>query len=399
MIRGIDELSNLTTKKAEEPEEYFKKMDLNKEQVQKRLDYTKKANDLFDVILILLLTMDERGETNFYYARNMLETWLLSLIAEYTTPDDYLIDYATDTAYNFVDTTVRHFDDPWYTSSDRALYNAENGANDVLNYSEYQEAIEAGKTHKRWITENDNKVRETHRELHRKELPIREFFQVGVAQMRFPKDYEKASMFPEELVNCRCTIQYLPEDGKLSNELSQRKKGQKVTITDHAINQVGLVGPSDSTEEELKSMQEMNREILRTSMNSNNSNEVAMALYDNKMSKPVLGDNKTVNIYADTDMYHLLKDIDTPERSVTLSHNHPGLSYFSMDDLGIFVENPTIKTMQVVTNLGKVWSITKKGNYDDIKAMMAYNTVVKNKNSKNMVAELMKSIYNMVERN
>lgn len=212
MIRNIDELSNLTTKKAEEPEEYFKKMDLNKEQVQKRLDYTKKANDLFDVILILLLTMDERGETNFYYARNMLETWLLSLIAEYTTPDDYLIDYATDTAYNFVDTTVRHFDDPWYTSSDRALYNAENGANDVLNYSEYQEAIEAGKTHKRWITENDNKVRETHRELHRKELPIREFFQVGVAQMRFPKDYEKASMFPEELVGCRCTIEYLPKD-------------------------------------------------------------------------------------------------------------------------------------------------------------------------------------------
>lgn len=212
MTRNIDELSNLTTQKAEPPEQFFAKMDLDEEQVKKRLQYTEKANELFDVILVLLLTMDERGDTNYLYVRGLLESWLLSLVAEFTTPDDYLIDYATDTAYNFVDTTNRHIDEPWYTSSDRALYNAENGANDVLNYSEYKEAIESGKTHKRWITENDNKVRETHKKLHNEKLPIEEFYQVGVAQMRFPKDYEKADAFPEELVRCRCQIRYLPAD-------------------------------------------------------------------------------------------------------------------------------------------------------------------------------------------
>ena len=212
MTRNIDELSNLTTQKAEPPKEYFGKMDLNEEQVEKRLQYTKKANELFDVILILLLTMNERGETNFFYAKSLLEGWILSLVAEFTTPDDYLMDYATETAYNFVDTTNKHIDEPWYTSSDRALYNAENGANDVLNYTEYKEAIEAGKTEKRWITEKDNRVRKSHKAVTQKPIPILEYFRVGMAQMRFPKDYELAAAFPEELIGCRCTIEYLPKD-------------------------------------------------------------------------------------------------------------------------------------------------------------------------------------------
>ena len=211
MTRNIDELSNLQTK-SEPPEQYFKKMDLDEEQVEKRIEYTEKANELFDVILVLLLTMQENGSVDYGYARGLLESWLLSLIAEFTTPDDYLIDYATDTAYNFIDASERHEGDPWYTSADRSLYNAENSANDVLNYDEYQRAIEAGKTHKKWITENDKKVRDSHRELHNKVIPIKEYFRVGVARMRFPKDYEYAGMFPEELIGCRCSIKYLPEN-------------------------------------------------------------------------------------------------------------------------------------------------------------------------------------------
>lgn len=211
MTRNIDELNNLTTK-AVEPEKYFGEMELNEEQFERRVEYTKKANELFDVILILLLTMRDNGNIDYVYARGLLESWLLSLIAEYTTPDNYLIDYATDTAYNFVDTTKNHIEEDWYTSSDRALYNAENSANDVLNYDEYQQAIEDGKTHKKWITEKDNKVRKTHKALEGKIIPIKEFFRVGLARMRFPKDYEYADMFPEELVNCRCQIEYLPKN-------------------------------------------------------------------------------------------------------------------------------------------------------------------------------------------
>lgn len=213
MTRNIDELSNLQTRSVE-PEKYFGEMDLDEEQVENRIEYTKKANELFDVILILLLTMRDNGEVDYSYARGLLETWLLSLIAEFTTPDDYLIDYATDTAFNFIDTTQKNIDKEWYTSSDRALFNAENSANDVLNYSEYERAIAAGKTHKQWITEPDNRVRESHRNVDKKPIPIKDFFRVGLARMRFPKDYEYASEFPEEIVNCRCTVEYLPKNDK-----------------------------------------------------------------------------------------------------------------------------------------------------------------------------------------
>ena len=211
MTRSIDELSNLQTRSVE-PEKYFGEMDLDEEQVEKRIEYTKKANELFDIILILLLTMRDNGEVDYSYARTLLETWLLSLIAEFTTPDDYLIDYASDTAFNFVDTTQKNIDKEWYTSSDRALFNAENSANDVLNYSEYEQAIKEGKTHKQWITESDNRVRDSHKDVEKKPIPIKEYFRVGMAKMRFPKDYEYAAAFPEELVNCRCTIKYLPEN-------------------------------------------------------------------------------------------------------------------------------------------------------------------------------------------
>lgn len=214
MIRSIDELSNLTTKRAVEPKKYFGEMDLTEEQERKRIEYTEKASDIYDAILILLLTMNESGTVDYPRARGLLESWLLSLNNEFVTPDEYLIDYVMQSAYNFIEATQDHTNEPWYYSSDRALFNAENGANDVFNYDEYRQAIEEGKTHKKWVTERDNRVRETHREVADKVIPIKDFFRVGLARMRFPKDMEYADIFPEEIVNCRCSIEYINKDNE-----------------------------------------------------------------------------------------------------------------------------------------------------------------------------------------
>ena len=121
----------------------------------------------------------------------------------------------TDFSNNFIETTLNHEGEEWYTSSDRALFNAENSANDVLNYDLYQKALAEGKTHKKWITEKDNKVRETHREVENKVIPIKEWFRVGGIKMRFPKDYEYAIEAPQETVNCRCSVKYLDSKEKL----------------------------------------------------------------------------------------------------------------------------------------------------------------------------------------
>lgn len=199
-------------------------------------------------------------------------------------------------------------------------------------------------------------------------------------------------------INAQKRINY---DRKRLQELLQHKDGDKVKITDQAITKVKAIGPSSSTNTEIELMKELNKQILTISRDSNNSNEVAMAISNEKISKPVLGKQNKVNVYEDPDMYHILRGSDAKMRSVILSHNHPGLSYFSVGDLEIFAENPSIKTMEIVTNQGKVWYISKKDNYDDIEAHSTLKSLIReNKEGGEKVVEVfLESIYNMIERN
>ena len=203
MTRSIDELNNL--KRAVDPRKYFEEMGFTEEEIEERIEFTERADTIFDVILVLILTSDY---FTWEELRGRLESEYLSLIIEYADIDDYLIQYATDFSNNFIDTTKDHEEEDWYTSSDRSLFNAENGANDVLNYKEYQKAIKEGKTQKQWVTEKDAKVRKTHKAVDGKKIGIKENFYVGGVPMRFPKDYEYAEAFPQETVNCRCRIKY-----------------------------------------------------------------------------------------------------------------------------------------------------------------------------------------------
>ena len=89
-------------------------------------------------------------------------------------------------------------------------------------------------------------------------------------------------------------------------------------------------------------------------------------------------------------------------RSITMSHNHPGLSYFSYDDIGKFIQYPSIRTLAIVTNQGKVWYLTKKESFDDLRAFELYNDIGRKyngKREKDAVAEFLEELYNFVERN
>lgn len=205
MTRNIDELNNI---RSVDPRKYFEEMGLTEEEIKERMEFTEKADSIFDLVLVLILLSNDRSETFYGTMRGRLEGDYLSLINEYAEPDDYLIDYATDFSGNFIDATKDHIDDDWYTSADRSLFNAENSANDVMNYKEYQKAIKEGKTKKEWVTEKDAKVRKTHQLVGGKKIGINEMFYVGGIPMRFPKDYEYAEAFPQETVNCRCRLKY-----------------------------------------------------------------------------------------------------------------------------------------------------------------------------------------------
>ncbi len=47
-----------------------------------------------------------------------------------------------------------------------------------------------------------------------------------------------------------------------------------------------------------------------------------------------------------------------------LCRNHPGQSYFSLQDVAVFLKNDFIGTMSIVTNQGKVWTISKTSRFD-----------------------------------
>ena len=399
MTRNIDELSNLTTR-AVEPEKYFGEMDLDEEQVKKRVAYTKKANELFDVILILLMTMRDNGTLDYVYARDMLESWLLSLISEFTTPDDYLIDYATDTAYNFVDTTKKHIDEPWYTSSDRSLFNAENSANDVMNYSEYIDALHSGKTHKKWITEKDNRVRKTHKGLDGKTIGITEVFHVGFALMRFPKDYDLAMSFPEELVNCRCTIEYLPKDKELKQEHIEELKIGNYSTSNKTFNWDGEYSRMPLNEfNKLRDLAEEKGIILRGVKNSYLDPQLvkeAIETTGNLLDK--YGIRKYLKHQFELDFSHPLLNQDFAEsypgtthviyfnknayRSKELLEKY----YNSLVDEGYFVKSSTYKDIPV-HEMGHIL-----GDILDVNIMDIAKKVTGIENTKDLLDELKKSL-------
>ena len=103
---------------------------------------------------------------------------------------------------------MENLSDDYYKSEDRAILIAENEANSNINYFDMKQAVEEGKTKKRWKTQRDKKVRETHKQIDGQEIDIEDAFLVGDSLMRFPKDiYYGASL--EEIAGCRSVVEYL----------------------------------------------------------------------------------------------------------------------------------------------------------------------------------------------
>ena len=146
--------------------------------------------------------------------------------------------------------------------------------------------------------------------------------------------------------------------------LRQKNRGQKVDITDIAIQKVPLVAPNGADHQTAFFIQETHKELLRFAQMQNNSNEVAclLDLTTGEKLDFVKGDQVSVNVEADAASYHWLRT--RPPNSVMLCHNHPGQSYFSMNDISVFMHYDAVRTMSIVTNQGKVWTISKTAEFD-----------------------------------
>lgn len=191
----------------EELYQYFREMNkITDEQVEDRVDIAKKVYNLIAMFLFLVSgTAYTNGMQDIDYYVTMLQRRFKDVIG---FSDGYTDNYVNFIAHEIVNTTFENLETEYYLSQDRALDIAKTEANTIMNYSDYQEAINNGATKKLWLTEKDNKVRKTHKLVDNNIVGINDYFKVGGDMMRFPHDL---SMNPkaQNVINCRCHIKYI----------------------------------------------------------------------------------------------------------------------------------------------------------------------------------------------
>ena len=207
-IRDYDELNELVgLNRSEDYDDYFDVMDMSDDDKQKRISLAEKLGDNFLLVLAFLFTMQQYQEINWQTIQSRFESAYRDALKNTIIIDDYLDTYIRQFSYDVTEATQNHVDDPYYYSLDRSRIMAENESNTSWNYSDFQSAIRAGYTRKRWVDIRDRRERETHRAVGGTVKPIEELFFVGSSFMRFPKDQE-FSPPASETANCRCSIQY-----------------------------------------------------------------------------------------------------------------------------------------------------------------------------------------------
>ncbi|HDI7326692.1 TPA: hypothetical protein POU79_002787 [Staphylococcus aureus] len=102
-------------------------------------------------------------------------------------------------------------------------------------------------------------------------------------------------------------------------------------------------------------------ERIKDAKENNNSNEVGYLLKDGKVIK-VYSDQDNVSFVPGEKATELL--LDSKPNSIVMLHNHPGQSGFSLNDLEMFIENKSIRTLTIVTNYTVVKYISKTPLYN-----------------------------------
>lgn len=215
-IASYDELNvrELGNRRSEPYKEYFSKMSISDKEKQERIAFSEKMEEVVLYILVLIETTVESGETKREYIQTQFYDKYLDVIASYMLIDTYIKQYALDVTKQIIDATFERFSakdksitDDYYLSNDRAMFISECEANSILNYRQYSKAVKSGKTKKKWIDVGDKRERKTHLEVGGTTLPIGEPFSVGDSLLQFPKDTSLGAS-ADEIVNCRCSIQY-----------------------------------------------------------------------------------------------------------------------------------------------------------------------------------------------
>lgn len=219
-VMGFDELNALSTSHGRRKSgrqkipihNYFDDMQISEDEKEKRV---RLANLLLADVLFLF-ALSKRNSDRKYLAET-LEKRYIDSVKSIAEPDQRMRRYIKRVSGSIVDATQNHPQDNYYTSIDRATSVAENEANAILNGDEYAAAVERGCTKKKWISYRDDRVRTDHADVDGAVVGIEQPFHVGGYMMMYPKD-DSLGAGLEEIVNCRCSVEYLQEKAEKQEE-------------------------------------------------------------------------------------------------------------------------------------------------------------------------------------
>lgn len=220
-----EELNDEVGYRVSEPiDEYFDPMRISEGRKENRRDL---AHDLEDIVSGLLvdafyaekygtvLSFDEinqlsqekvRAESREDPIVRTREEYI-DAVEEYFPVDEDVMGHIDEVLIGAMAVQLRHRDDPWYYSQDRARAIAENDSNALWNDEELKDAYDSGYRYKTWVTTMDGRERNSHAEVNGVTIELEELFELQGGYMAFPMD-ETYDPDPSEVCGCRCSLEY-----------------------------------------------------------------------------------------------------------------------------------------------------------------------------------------------
>ena len=211
----IDELNNLIpyenkiTDIDKWLDEFYEVMPISNERKEKRKSVAKQIREAILFLFSLMYTMAENNSWDYEIALNSFRIEFRNAIVNYVKIDLFMENYIQEFTQSYIDITIEHLsknDASFFVSDDRATLGCADESNSVIGYEEFENAKSNGKTRKKWRTQKDNRVRDTHREMEGKTIPIDDYFIVGGSALLYPRDPEGDT---KEIAGCRCALEYL----------------------------------------------------------------------------------------------------------------------------------------------------------------------------------------------
>ena len=206
----IDELNRPVFDSERFIEQYFEPMEISEDQKEERKKASRDFRDFLLFLFALLSVQIEYESTDWSYFEAQFIVELTREASKYARMTPLLENYIAEKAADFSDITREHLGDgEYWTSEERATYEAVNEANAVLGYEELEEAKDNGYRYKTWLTERDNRVRKDHNKMEGKKIKIDDYFIFPDCMMLMPHDDVNGT--PAQVDNCRCVCKYTKE--------------------------------------------------------------------------------------------------------------------------------------------------------------------------------------------